>query len=86
MAYVILVSPQSQLDFGIFTSLGFGLGLGLGGLSLGLGLDNFLSLPNKTYISTHAYILSNSDKLFLKLFWNIVCISKTYEFCSLSCK
>ena len=42
VAYGILVSPQSQLDFGFFTSLGLGLGLGLGGLGLGLGLDNFL--------------------------------------------
>ena len=38
VAYGILVSPQSQLDFGFFTSLG--LGLGLGGQGLGLGLDN----------------------------------------------
>ena len=37
--YGILVSPQSQLDFGFFTSLGLGLGLGLGGQGLGLGLD-----------------------------------------------
>ena len=39
VAYVILVSPQSQLDFGFFTSLGLGLGLGLEGHGLGLGLD-----------------------------------------------
>ena len=38
--HVILVSPQSQLDFGFFTSLGLGLGLGLGGQGLGLGFDN----------------------------------------------
>ena len=38
VAYGILVSPQSQLDFGFFTSLG--LGLGLGGQGLGLGFDN----------------------------------------------
>ena len=45
VAYGILVSPQSQLDFGFFTSLGLGLGLGLGGQGLGLGFDNyFLSL------------------------------------------
>ena len=37
---VILMSPQSQLEFGFRTSLGLGLGLGLGGLDLGLGLDN----------------------------------------------
>ena len=42
VAYGILVSPQSQLDFGFFTSLGLGLGLGLGGQGLGLGFDNFL--------------------------------------------
>ena len=40
VAHVIIVSPQSQLDFGFFTSLGLGLGLGLGGQGLGLGLDN----------------------------------------------
>ena len=40
VAYGILVSPQSQLDFGFFTSLGLGLGLGLGGQGLGLGFDN----------------------------------------------
>ena len=40
VAYGILVSPQSQLDFGFFTSLGLGLGFGLGGQGLGLGLDN----------------------------------------------
>ena len=38
--HVIIVSPQSQLDFGFFTSLGLGLGLGLGGQGLGLGFDN----------------------------------------------
>ena len=37
---MIIVSPQSQLDFGFFTSLGLGLGLGLGGQGLGLGFDN----------------------------------------------
>ena len=42
VAYGILVSPQSQLDFGFFTSLGLGLGLGLGGQGLGLGFDNSL--------------------------------------------
>ena len=31
VAHVIIVSPQSQLDFGLV--------LGLGGLDLGLGLD-----------------------------------------------
>ena len=41
VAYGILVSPQSQLDFGFFTSLGLGLGLGLGGQGLGLGFDNY---------------------------------------------
>ena len=41
---MILVSPQSQLDFGFFTSLG--LGLGLGGQGLGLGLDNY-DQPNE---------------------------------------
>ena len=40
VAYGILVSPQSQLDFGFFTSLGLGLGLGQGGQGLGLGFDN----------------------------------------------
>ena len=40
VAYGVLVSPQYQLDFGFFTSLGLGLGLGLGGEGLGLGLDN----------------------------------------------
>ena len=39
---MIIVSPQSQLDFGFFTSLGLGLGLDLGGQGLGLGLDNSL--------------------------------------------
>ena len=39
VAYGILVSPQSQLDFGFFTSLGLGLGLGLGEQGLGLGFD-----------------------------------------------
>ena len=39
VAYGILVSPQSQLDFGFFTSLGLGLGLGLKGQGLGLGFD-----------------------------------------------
>ena len=51
VAYGILVSPQSQLDFGFFTSLGLGLGLGLGGQGLGLGLDNsclLLELINTT--------------------------------------
>ena len=38
--HVILVSPQSQLDFGFFTSLSLELGLGLGGQGLGLGFDN----------------------------------------------
>ena len=47
VAYGILVSPQSQMDFGFFTSLGLGLGLGLGGQGLGLGFDNFLSLFKK---------------------------------------
>ena len=37
---MILVSPQSQLDFGFFTSLSLELGLGLGGQGLGLGFDN----------------------------------------------
>ena len=37
VAHVIILSPQSQLDF----LTGFGLVLGLGGLDLGLGLDNF---------------------------------------------
>ena len=46
VAHVIIVSPQSQLDFGFFISLGLGLGLGLGGLGLGLGLDNM-----KTYMT-----------------------------------
>ena len=38
VGHVILVSPQSQLDFGFFTSLS--LELGLGGQGLGLGFDN----------------------------------------------
>ena len=46
VAYGILVSPQSQLDFGFFTSLGLGLGLGLGGQGLGLGFDNFGSFDH----------------------------------------
>ena len=49
VAYGILVSPQSQLDFGFFTSLGLGLGLGLGGQGLGLGLDNFHLNPMKCH-------------------------------------
>ena len=47
VAYGILVSPQSQLDFWIFTDLVLGLGLGLGGLDFGLGLDKSLILPFK---------------------------------------
>ena len=53
VAYVILVSPQSQLDFGFFTSLGLGLGLGLGGQGLGLGFDNKNSLDVKIVLYDH---------------------------------
>ncbi len=37
VAHVILVSPQSQLDFDLDC---FGFGSGFRGLDLGLGLDN----------------------------------------------
>ena len=40
VAHVIIVSPQSQLDFGFLSLTDLGLVLGLGGLDLGLGLDN----------------------------------------------
>ena len=46
VGHVILVSPQSQLDFGFFTSLSLELGLGLGGQGLGLGFDNFGSFDH----------------------------------------
>ena len=52
VAYGILVSPQSQLDFGFFTSLGLGLGLGLGGQGLGLGLDNIEVNDKGVYMFT----------------------------------
>ena len=48
VGHVILVSPQSQLDFGFFTSLSLELGLGLGGQGLGLGFDN-TCMNNKDY-------------------------------------
>ena len=53
VAYGILVSPQSQLDFGFFTSLGLGLGLGLGGQGLGLGLDNLKRGFEPKFVSFH---------------------------------
>ena len=49
---MILVSPQFQLDFGFFTSLGLGLGLGLGGQGLGLGLDNIEVNDKGVYMFT----------------------------------
>ena len=57
VAYWVLVSLQSQLDFGFFASLGLVLGLGLGGLGLGLGLDNIAC----THILREYFLMQSTE-------------------------